>query len=327
MEQRNPDSTIYVGNLDERVDEDMLLELVLQVAPVVNVHLPRDKVSGNHLNYGFVELRFEEDVEYAIKVLSMVKVYGKMIKLNKSTRERRVIDVGANIFIGGIDADVDEKQLHDTFSAFGGITQTPKIMYDADSGNAKGYAFISFESFEAADLAIECMNGQYLGSKPVVIQYAFKKDSQSERHGSQAERLIAANRAAMSDTAHLSTNRFKPNTLFSTGDGTSTSLHTTGAPVGPPALPPLAMNSHAYPSYMMPSGVPSGMPVGGFAMGSMPMGMPMGMGMGMQNMPYQQQQQQHIPYGYPNAGGYVGGGQQWAGPGQATQPPPPPPPA
>ncbi len=40
----------------------------MQAGPVVSVHMPRDKVTGLHQGYGFVELRTEEDAEYVIKV-------------------------------------------------------------------------------------------------------------------------------------------------------------------------------------------------------------------------------------------------------------------
>lgn len=59
-------------------------------------------------------------------------------------------------------------------------------MRDPDTGNSKGYAFINFASFEAADAAIESMNGQYLCNRPISISYAFKKDSKGERHGTPA---------------------------------------------------------------------------------------------------------------------------------------------
>lgn len=54
-------------------------------------------------------------------------------------------DVGANLFIGQLDPDVDEKMLYDTFSAFGFITQTPKVMRDPDTGISKGYGFVSYD--------------------------------------------------------------------------------------------------------------------------------------------------------------------------------------
>ena len=60
VEQRNQDATCYCGNLDEKCTEELLWELMLQCGPVVNVHMPRDKVTGNHQGYGFVEFRMEE---------------------------------------------------------------------------------------------------------------------------------------------------------------------------------------------------------------------------------------------------------------------------
>lgn len=65
-------------------------------------------------------------------------------------------------------------------------------MRDPTTGNSKGFAFINFSSFDASDAAIEAMNGQYLCNRPITISYAFKKDSKGERHGSAAERLLAA---------------------------------------------------------------------------------------------------------------------------------------
>lgn len=132
--------------------------------------------------------------------------------------------MGANLFIGNLDPEVDEKLLYDTFSAFGVILQTPKvrmhfrtvwrestlfllqIMRDVESGNSKGYAFINFANFDGSDTALEAMNGQYLCNRPITVSYAFKKDAKGERHGSAAERLLAAqNPLSQSD---------KPHTLF-----------------------------------------------------------------------------------------------------------------
>lgn len=204
IEQRNQDATIYVGNLDDKVNEELLWELMLQVGAVINVHMPRDKVTTRHQNYGFVEFRTEEDAEYAMKVMNMIQLFGKVIRVKKASQDKKNLDIGANLFIGNLDPEVDEKLLYDTFSAFGGIIETPKIMRDPDTRISRGFGFISFDSFEASDLAIECMNGQYLSNRQIVVQYAFKKDSQNERHGSQAERLLASNNP----------NTLKPHTRF-----------------------------------------------------------------------------------------------------------------
>lgn len=65
-------------------------------------------------------------------------------------------------------------------------------MRENDTNSSKGFAFINFASFEASDAALEAMNGQYLCNRPITISYAFKKDSKGERHGTEAERFLAA---------------------------------------------------------------------------------------------------------------------------------------
>ena len=64
----------------------------------------------------------------------MVKLFGKPIRVNKSSQDKKALDVGANLFVGNLDPDVDEKVLYDTFSAFGVIVNTPKVMRDPDTG-------------------------------------------------------------------------------------------------------------------------------------------------------------------------------------------------
>jgi splicing factor 3B subunit 4 len=271
IEQRNQDATCYVGNLDDRINEELLWELMLQVGPVVNVHMPKDKVSGKYLNYGFCEYRTEEDADYAIKVLNMVKLYGRPIKVNKASQDKKIAEVGANVFIGNLDPGVDEKLLYDTFSAFGGISQTPKIMCDPDTGSSKGYGFVSFDSFEASDSAIECMNGQYLANRPIIVQYAFKRDTPGERHGSQAERILAASRPSIKS--------LRPHTLFGTGNGDTTNLM-NNALAGYSQQPdfqylqygnPMMMNyGYGMPMPSMPPMPPMSMPMGGMHMPPVP---------------------------------------------------------
>ena len=45
----------------------------------------------------------------AIKILNMIKVFGKPIRVNKASTDKTSKDVGANLFIGNLDPDVDEK--------------------------------------------------------------------------------------------------------------------------------------------------------------------------------------------------------------------------
>ena len=153
--------------------------------------IPKDRITSQHQGYGFCEFGSADDAEYAVKIMNMVQLFGKPLRVNKASHDKRNADVGANIFVGNLAAEVDEKLLHDTFSAFGTILMS-KVGRDPDTGAHKGFGFINYDSFDCSDAAIQSMNGQWLCNKQLTISYAFKKDGKGERHGSAAERLLAA---------------------------------------------------------------------------------------------------------------------------------------
>ncbi|KAF9167754.1 hypothetical protein DFQ26_003338 [Actinomortierella ambigua] len=328
--ERNQDATVYVGNLDDRCTDALVWELMAQAGPVVNVHLPKDRVTQMHQNYGFCEYATEDDADYAVKILNQVKLYGKPLRINKASSDKKNLDVGASLFIGNLSPEADEMLLRDTFSAFGVIIGHAKIARDLETGQPKGYGFVSFDNFESADAAIDAMNGQILANKPISVSFAFKKDGKGERHGSAAERLIAA-QARKNLPMHQ-----MPNRLFADVGGPG-----PGGPGGPPGGGPPAAGGGGGgpPGSGGPGGFPGtganaamvggGRPPGGrFAPPPpMPHGLP-----GHPQHPYSSQQQRPPggppPPGMPiptaaSAGGAPAGVPPPPIPGPGQRPPPP----
>ncbi|KAL8742149.1 MAG: hypothetical protein Q9184_008298, partial [Pyrenodesmia sp. 2 TL-2023] len=190
--EQDKEATVYIGNLDERVSDSLVWELMLQAGRIVNVHLPKDRVTQTHQGYGFVEFISEEDAEYAARIMNQVRLFGKPIRVNKASADKqKTVEVGAELFVGNLDPMVSEQTLYDTFGRFGSLVAAPKVARD-DTNLSKGYGFVSFSNFEASDEAMANMNGQYLMNKEISVQYAYKKDGKGERHGGQAERMLAA---------------------------------------------------------------------------------------------------------------------------------------
>merc|ERR1711904_184934 len=100
---------------------------------------------------------------------------------------------GSDLFVGNLNQEIDEKVLFDTFSAFGHLVDTPKIVREPETNNSKGHGFVSFTDFEAADAAIVAMNGQYLMNRKINVQYAFKRITPlvGERYGTVTERQLS----------------------------------------------------------------------------------------------------------------------------------------
>lgn len=180
-----------MGNVDEEAGEEIIYELFLQAGPVKTVHLPRDRITGKHQGFGFVEFKSDRDAEYATAIMNHVRLFGKPLKVSLSvTTKLKALDVGAEIFVGGLDPMVDEGTLAATFSSFGNLVNDPKVARD-EEGNSLGYGFVSFDNFDSSDRAIEAMNNQYLMNKAIHVAYAFKRDGKGGRHGDAAERLLA----------------------------------------------------------------------------------------------------------------------------------------
>ncbi|KNC47328.1 spliceosomal protein on the X [Thecamonas trahens ATCC 50062] len=188
--------------------------------------MPRDKATAAHSGFGFVEFKSVLDTEYALKIMTGVRLYGSPIRLSRGASEKSKADIGANLYVGGLSPEVDEAALGGTFSAFGALARPVNVARNPETGEPRGFGFVSFDSFEAADRAIAEMDGQFLCGAQIRVQYAFKKDgAPGERHGSYAERLLAAQRPT----------GLQPNTMFAASEG---GVVSSGAPL--PAAPPAA---------------------------------------------------------------------------------------
>jgi splicing factor 3B subunit 4 len=191
-------------------------------------------------------------------------------------------------------------------------------MKENDSTTSKGFAFINFASFEASDAALEAMNGQYLCNRPISVSYAFKKDSKGERHGTEAERFLAAqNPLPLAE---------RPHQLFADAPPT----HPTSGGGMPPQMPPQMMAPPSMMGMMQYPGAPNPfmppnpfmqMPGPPMPFAQMP-GLYPGIGPPGQ-MPYGA-----MPFGMPPPPPPPGMQQFHMGgfPGQPAPPPPPPPP-
>lgn len=62
------------------------------------------------------------------------------------------------------------------------ITKT-QIMYDPHSRDSRGFAFVTFETAEEADAALEGMNGVELSGRTLVVQKARRSRARSPTPG------------------------------------------------------------------------------------------------------------------------------------------------
>ncbi|KAK3810197.1 MAG: hypothetical protein J3Q66DRAFT_352390 [Benniella sp.] len=172
-------ASLYIGELDPSVNEAMLFEMFNSVGPVASIRVCRDAVTRRSLGYAYVNFHNVADGERALESLNYTVLKGRACRIMWSQRDPALRKTGTgNIFIKNLDPTIDNKALHDTFSAFGNILSCKVATED---GVSKGYGFVHYETHEAAENAIKHVNGMLLNDKKVFVgHHISKKERQSK---------------------------------------------------------------------------------------------------------------------------------------------------
>lgn len=173
-------ASLYVGELNPSVNEAILFEIFSPIGQVSSIRVCRDAVSKKSLGYAYVNYHKMEDGEKAIEELNYSLIEGRPCRIMWSQRDPAARRSGdGNIFIKNLHPAIDNKALHDTFSAFGKILSC-KVATD-DMGQSKCFGFVHYETAEAAQAAIDNVNGMLLNDREVFVgKHISKKDRESK---------------------------------------------------------------------------------------------------------------------------------------------------
>jgi len=82
------DTTLFVGNLHDKVTEEILFELFLQVGPIASVRIPIK--DGIKKNFGFIQFKHYVSIPYTLEAMRGIQLYGRELKINhRGSNERK----------------------------------------------------------------------------------------------------------------------------------------------------------------------------------------------------------------------------------------------
>eukprot|EP00756_Hemistasia_phaeocysticola_P014365 Hpha_TRINITY_DN15334_c4_g8::TRINITY_DN15334_c4_g8_i1::g.90769::m.90769/K13126/PABPC; polyadenylate-binding protein len=81
----------------------------------------------------------------------------------------------ANLYIKNLDDTVTTTTLRESFADFGSIVSA-RVMMDASGGASKGFGFVCFRDSDAANKAVQAMNGRIFCGKPLFVALAQRKE-------------------------------------------------------------------------------------------------------------------------------------------------------
>ncbi|KAL4680416.1 hypothetical protein H8959_022357 [Pygathrix nigripes] len=179
-----PLASLYVGDLHPDVTEAMLYEKFSPAGPILSIRVCRDVATRRSLGYAYINFQQPADAERALDTMNFEMLKGQPIRLMWSQRDPGLRKSGVgNIFIKNLEDSIDNKALYDTFSTFGNILSCKVV---CDEHGSRGFGFVHFETHEAAQQAINTMNGMLLNDRKVFVGHFKSRREREAELGARA---------------------------------------------------------------------------------------------------------------------------------------------
>lgn len=191
-------TNVYVKNFGDELNDESLLQMFEPFGKVTS-HRVMIK-DGKSRGFGFVAFESADAAEDAVKALDGKKLNDEKIlyvgraqkkferqmelkrKFEQIKIERMSRYQGVNLYVKNLDDSIDDERLRKEFTPFGTITSAKVMMED---GRSKGFGFVCFSAAEEATKAVTEMNGRIVGSKPLYVALAQKKEERKAHLTSQ----------------------------------------------------------------------------------------------------------------------------------------------
>lgn len=270
-------TNVFVKNFSENMDEEQLKKMFEKFGEITSCVVAKGE-EGKSKGHGFVNFKEASSAEAACdelnesdfngkklfvgrfqKKIERINTLKKMHEEKKQERHNRYI--GINLYIKNLDDTIDDERLRKEFSSFGTITSA-KIMQE--NGRSKGFGFVCFSAPEEATKAVTDMNGRIVGTKPLYVALAQRKEDRKNHLASQyMQRLTTTRMQNQQQISQVFGNAGGPaNIYLPSMPNAATRFYPAtasfAAPVRPtprwPGQTRASITNASYPNYQMVSG-------------------------------------------------------------------------
>ncbi|EGC38747.1 RNA-binding region-containing protein (RNP-1) [Dictyostelium purpureum] len=178
-------TNVFFKNLAEDVTSDQLKELLAPYGTITNVAIMLDEKTGKSKGFAFANFESADAAKNVVEIENGKVFHGKPLyagraqkKIEREAELKHTFETkyqGVNLYIKNIDDSIDNDKLREVFSQFGTITSAV-VMKDDKATTSKGFGFVCYTSPDEATRAVTEMNGRMIGTKPLYVALAQRKD-------------------------------------------------------------------------------------------------------------------------------------------------------
>lgn len=173
---------IFIKNLDKSIDNKALYDTFSAFGNILSCKIAQDE-DGNSKGYGFVHFDTEEAAENAIRKVNGMLLNDKKVFATKwMSRRERLEQLGnqpkkfTNVYVKNFGEEMTEADFRELVDSFGKVLSLKVVT--SDQGRSKGFGFVSFETPEEAQQAVEELSGKDWNGQKL---YAARAQKRAER--------------------------------------------------------------------------------------------------------------------------------------------------
>lgn len=185
-EKNEVGTKVYCGNISFETTKETLTEEFTKFGSVLDVYLPVDTRTGFKRGFAFIRMENEADATAAIENMNGMLLEGRTVEVNISLprgqappkRERVRFEARTKIYVGNLPFDTTTDSLSTIFYNYGSVLDC-YLPTDMDSGNSRGFGFVTMLA-EEAQRAIEELDGIEFDGRELRINEAQPKQRSND---------------------------------------------------------------------------------------------------------------------------------------------------
>jgi len=190
---------LFIGNLSWNVDEDWLTREFEEFGELTGVRLITDRDTGRSKGFGYVEFANAADAAKAHSAKNGALVDNRALNVDfanskpaggqQDRAQSRAKSFGDStsppsdtLFVGNLSFDVGQESVSEAFGEYGTILGV-RLPTDRETGEPKGFGYVTFSSVDEAKAALENMQGYEISGRACRLDYSQPRPQNGESPG------------------------------------------------------------------------------------------------------------------------------------------------
>jgi len=192
-------SNLFVGNLSWNVDEEWLTREFEEYGELSGVRLITDRSTGRSKGFGYVQFVNAADAAKAHAGKKGAMIDGRACNVDfaadRSTGGQQdrsqarakfhgdtTSPPSDTLFVGNLSFDVGQETVSEAFGEYGTVMGV-RLPTDRETGEAKGFGYVTFSSVDEAKAALENMQGAEIAGRACRLDYSQPRPQNGESPG------------------------------------------------------------------------------------------------------------------------------------------------